>query len=438
MNGFLKPGEFMNPYQDDYPDSPALGLKSLAGTAPRNTALQPNTFKSPASTTPSLKSLAGPLGPQYSSSSSLSPLSPQTSLKDKTPTPLGATYPQKALGPRTFSELTQPPKAGTASRAVYDYAESYRGMPALPAIGKAMSDYGSALKQGAKEFFTPNATYKNFLYGEGNPTAFQQAANSLAPPVALKPNTPSSSPVHQQKANPLGLKGYITTNGVTQPYYGGDTEQNANIPLGGLRLAASQQHEAEQPQGAMVLPWNSHTFYNPSQTSLSQQDINDFYTRTDLEQYRARELAKAQRDNAILSESGRTQYDPRTGRVTESAYETGGFAPSLATSETLGMRGLSPDKAAELAQRNREFESEQTRFNKPRYSLVDGVIYQQEGEGAQAFNANINPNRNKVDPRAAKALNILDSGDEEQSRQARDYLAQYFPDLFARYVIGLK
>jgi hypothetical protein len=433
MNGFLKPGAFMNPYQDDYRDSPTLGLKSLAGTAPRNPALQPNPLKPPTPTTPSLKSLAGPLGPQSSPTSSINPLAPQTSWKDKSPATLSSPYPQKALGPRTLSELTQPPKAGTASRAVYDYAESYRGMPALPAIGKAMSDYGSALKQGAKEFFTPNETFKNFLYGEGNPTAFQQLTKPLAPPP-LKPNAlPSNS-----ATKPLSLKGYITTNGVPQPYYGNDTEQNANIPAGGLRLPLSPLQEAKQPGGAMVLPWNSHTAYNPSQTSLSQQDINDFYTRTDLEQYRARELAKAQRDNAILSESGRTQYDPRTGRVTESAYETGGFAPSLATSETLGMRGLSSDKAAELAQRSREFEAEQTRLNQPRYSLADGVIYQQEGEGAQAFNANINPNRNKVDPRAANALNILDSGDEEQSRQARNYLAQYFPDLFARYVIGLK
>jgi hypothetical protein len=186
----------------------------------------------------------------------------------------------------------------------------------------------------------------------------------------------------------------------------------------------------------MVLPWNSHTAYNPSQTSLSQQDINDFFVKTDLEQYRARELARAQRDNTILSESGRTQYDPRTGRVTESFHETGGFAPSLATTETLGMRGLSPDKAAELAQRQREFEAEQTRLNQPRYSLADGVIYQQEGEGAQAFNANIKP-KNQIDPRAAQALNAFASGkDEQEISRARDYLAKYFPDVFAKYVIG--
>jgi hypothetical protein len=340
----------MNSLKDIYRDPLPLSLKSALNTTAGNSTPKTNTF-----TTPSLKSglsSTGPTSPANQPSSTASP----------------GQY-------RTFSELTQPPKVGTVSRGVYDYAESYKGMPALPALGKAMSDYGSALKQGAKEFFTPNETYRNFLYGE-EPTAFQQAANSLAP-TTLKPNTQSLNSTAAKTTTPQpSLKGYITTNGMTQPYYGGDTEQNANIPLGGLKLATSQQHEAEQPQGAMVLPWNSHTFYNPSQSSLSQQDINDFYTRTDLEQYRARELARAQRDNAILSESGRTQYDPKTGRVTESAHDTGGFTPTLATiargddSDAQYKQGLLALQRNQLAENKRQFDITQQAPKKfePAYS----------------------------------------------------------------------
>jgi hypothetical protein len=133
--------------------------------------------------------------------------------------------------------------------------------------------------------------------------------------------------------------------------------------------------------------------------------------------------------------------------VTESAYETGGFAPSLATSETLGMRGLSPDKAAELAQRQREFEAEQTRLNQPRYSLADGVVYQQEGEGAQAFNAGIAQAAQSKSADVSRAWSMLlsepspeeaDNPDamkavEAQKQVIKEWLLAHDPDRAIKY-----
>jgi len=73
----------------------------------------------------------------------------------------------------------------------------------------------------------------------------------------------------------------------------------------------------------------------------------------------------------------------------------------------------------------------------PTFAASDGQVYQTSGPGAQEFNKALPASRNKVDPRAAQALNVLENAqDEQQSILARNYLAQHFPDLFAKYVIG--
>ena len=71
------------------------------------------------------------------------------------------------------------------------YLAGYKGMPVVPAIGKAMSDLAGAEVQGAKGVknfvTTPNEGYKNLLYGEGNPTAFQSMIGTGQQPPTAQP-----------------------------------------------------------------------------------------------------------------------------------------------------------------------------------------------------------------------------------------------------------
>jgi hypothetical protein len=104
------------------------------------------------------------------------------------------------------------------------------------------------------------------------------------------------------------------------------------------------------------------------------------------------------------------------------------------------LTGLKSDdseyKNASLNLERDKFALEREKAAAPKYAYADGRVYQQEGLGAAEFNADLSPRTNTVDSRAAQLLNMIETGDEEQVSIARKYLAQYFPDLFAKYVIG--
>jgi hypothetical protein len=382
----------MKPYQDNYTETLNPSLKPLAGTVSRNTAWQPNTLKPPASTTPSLKSMAGASSPQSSPTSSFSQPPSQTSLKSKV-----AALPQSPFVPRTFSELTQTPKTGTTSRAVYDYAESYRGMPALPAVGKAMSDYGSALKQGAKEFFTPNETYKNFLYGE-EPTAFQQAFSQ-----------PSTAPQTQPAG---GLKAAVFNSEQDKPKVMQKNEQvtpslrDAVAQLEGVKNILGMPVQQLDEQGfytvkgengatAKVLPWTNSND-DALQRTLSADEYNAIQAQN-------RDYMN-QRDTAVIGQSSSYESDGKGGYSSSSS--NGDFSPH-ASGLNIGLRSLQ-------------------RENQPKYALSDGMIYQQEGQGAEAFNASLQQDRSA---RTQKILALMDKFNNDPDQNNRSIALQLIGQL---------
>jgi len=84
--------------------------------------------------------------------------------------------------PHPITELQKPVTPGPLT----NYVSEYKRLPVVPAIGKAMSDFGSAYAEGAKNvggiaaqgakgvynaiITKPDASFKSFLYGEGAQT----------------------------------------------------------------------------------------------------------------------------------------------------------------------------------------------------------------------------------------------------------------------------
>lgn len=147
--------------------------------------------------------------------------------------------------------------------AVDNYFEGYIGMPAVPALGKAMTDIGSAgygLAKGVVNSLTqPNESYKQLLYGEGNTPAQNLFGTNNTAPNTVQSTKPVSKPASQLATKPsTGLSANNqgvdnSGNGQYSPFML-DTmfkQNTVNKPVANKPVAPSQQSSLNVPAGPM-------------------------------------------------------------------------------------------------------------------------------------------------------------------------------------------
>jgi hypothetical protein len=201
-----------------------------------------------------------------------------------------------------------------------------------------------------------------------------------------------------------------------------------------------------------TLPFNSNTPYNPQGGKLTQAEIDDAYARADLQNsldyQRTDLLGRAQRDNAVLGSSGSSSFNPKTGERS-SNYSQQGFTPDVQTLQRPDA-GEQAYKQGALGLEREKFEFEKSQANKPKYSLSNGIIVQQEGEGALDFNASAQQNMQRKKADISRAWNMLladpsqeqaDNPDaiksiEAQKQAIKEWLLAHDPDRAIKYFQG--
>jgi hypothetical protein len=279
-----------------------------------------------------------------------------------------------------------------------------------------------------------NTGLDRLMYGtEGNPQQKQ-------PTVSSQKSAPITQAATQPQRLPTGL-----ING--QPYYAPEgIEQNANVPQGGLRVAiqtldgngypdqAAQQPAQQGLQPPTILPWDSQQAY----TQSKEDPAYTFFKQVDNEQYRARQLGRAQLENSIIGESSSERYDPKTGRLIDTAYRQDSFRPDLVTmpdpAEAQQRQAALGLQQQELGLKREQFDLEKQQANKPKYSLSNGIIYQPEGEGAVEFNQAQQVQSAAKNKQVSDFLGALQSPEltQEQRSYAMKRIYELSPDLYTK------
>jgi hypothetical protein len=163
-----------------------------------------------------------------------------------------------------------------------------------------------------------------------------------------------------------------------------------------------------------------------------------FFKQVDNEQYRARQLGRAQLENSIIGESSSERYDPKTGRLIDTAYSQDSFRPDLVTmpdpAEAQQRQAALGLQQQELGLKREQFDLEKQQANKPKYSLSNGIIYQPEGEGAVEFNQAQQVQSAAKNKQVSDFLGALQSPEltQEQRSYAMKRIYELSPDLYTK------
>jgi hypothetical protein len=203
---------------------------------------------------------------------------------------------ERRKNPQSLKAFAQPPSVNSPQRPLYDYAESYRGMPAVPAVGKAISDYGNALAEGgqklAQRVAGANEGYRNFLYGEGNPTLAEQAleqAKTVSPTKPVAAEQPSS--LKAAVFNPDQDKPKVTqANTVNTPSLKESVKAMPADPTTGFRYDGAPQtldwnesrwsNSGDVAQDAALADRQAARSAMRDQVDLTQPEVQSEFTKT--------------------------------------------------------------------------------------------------------------------------------------------------------------
>jgi hypothetical protein len=207
--------------------------------------------------------------------------------------------------------------------------------------GNVMTEYSVGVNIGGKEMDIPTIVptltpdeinqLKHLKDGEfpsdsiiGKAKAFAEQRLAEGRPVFAQAgdeiNAQPLSPATPDKATYIDGQAYFVPKSlaetVNRPRSAYDQQFNDNI--------AKLYDEGRLPEYLGV---------NQGQANQSQaEDPNyTFFKNADNEQYRAQLLARAQLNNSVIGESSSERYDPRTGRLIETAYSQDSFTPTLET-----------------------------------------------------------------------------------------------------------